>query len=308
MLALLCGGQGLVSPHMFDVTTDAPAAAPVFASASHLLGQDPRQLVRNMAAEALSSNRRNQILSVTAALATYAAIADMLPENFIVTGYSVGEMAAWSIAGIWSVEQALNLTCRRACIMDEAGLTPGRLVYVRGLTRSAVEMLAARNGAEIAIINPGDLFVLGMAEDNVPGFCQAAAAAGAVKAEPLAVHVAAHTSLLQSGVLPFMARLRESAPAMPQEGRILLAGGNGSRVFRVDSAIKGLAAQIATPIDWAGTIEALAEYGVDTVLDLGPGAALAPMVNAARSTFNAHAAADFRSLEGLRSWLSKQSN
>ncbi|MCB8881429.1 malonate decarboxylase subunit epsilon [Acidisoma cellulosilytica] len=304
MLALLCGGQGLVSPQMFDLVAEAPAAAPIFACADRLLGQDPRRLVHDTAGDALSSNRQNQLLSVTAVLATYAAIADLLPPRFLVTGYSVGEMAAWSIAGIWSADLALKMTDQRARIMDEAGAEPGRLVYTRGLGRSAVEKLAAQNGAEIAIMNPGDLFVLGTTEANARRFCEAARQAGALKAEPLAVHVAAHTSLLRSGVAPFATVLRDSAPAAPKDDSILLAGGNGARIFRPDLAIKGLAAQIATPIDWVSTLEALAEHGVDTVLDLGPGAALAPMVSSAQPGITAYAAAGFRSLDGLRTWLS----
>lgn len=303
MLALLCGGQGLISPQMFDLVAEAPAAATVFATASRLLGKDPRQLVRDRTVETLSSNRQNQILSVTASLATYAAIADLLPVRFLVTGYSVGEMAAWSVAGVWPADIALSMTDQRACIMDKAGAEPGRLAYTRGLARRAIETLVTQTGAEIAIINPGDLFVLGMPDARISRFCQAARQAGAAKVEPLAVHVAAHTSWLSSGVAPFATVLQDSALGAPKDDHVLLSGGNGTRIFRPERSIKDLAAQIATPIDWVSTLDALAEYGVDVVLDLGPGAALAPMVSSAQPTIAAYAATGFRSLEGLRHWL-----
>ncbi len=98
MLALLCGGQGTLSGKIFDLVADQPAAKPVFTAASFYLRQDPRTLVRERSAEELSANHVSQILAVTSALAIHACVADLLDEPTAVTGYSVGEMAAWSIA------------------------------------------------------------------------------------------------------------------------------------------------------------------------------------------------------------------
>ena len=81
MLALLCGGQGRLSPEMFDLVSDCAQAGAIFDAAGTLLGHDPRALVRadnDMSEE----NRTNQILSVTAALAVHACIADILPDQF----------------------------------------------------------------------------------------------------------------------------------------------------------------------------------------------------------------------------------
>lgn len=210
MLALLCGGQGLVAAEMFALAAEDPRAQPIFADAAALLGADPRALVRGQAGDRIARNRTSQLLSVTAALALFAALEPELAGGFLVTGYSVGEMAAWSIAGVWSPAEALRLTALRAEAMDGASATPGRLAYVRGLGQARVARLAAAHGCAIAIINPGDLFVVGGPDEVMQNFCAQARAEGALRAETLAVHTAAHTQHLGAAVPVFEAALRAS--------------------------------------------------------------------------------------------------
>ncbi|MDE2238431.1 MAG: acyltransferase domain-containing protein, partial [Rhodospirillales bacterium] len=256
MLALLCGGQGLVSAGMFTLTADAAEAQPVFESATALLGADPRALV-NKPAEEITKNQTSQILSVTASLAHFAVLAPALPPRVLVTGYSVGEMAAWSLAGIWTAAEALRLTALRAQAMDEASRVPGRLCYVRGLGQTKLAQLTAAHGCEIAILSPDNLVTVGGPESMIEAFCGAALAEEAVRAEMLAVRVAAHTSQLAPAVPFFEAALRQSHWQTIEPGRQLLAGSNGERIFNAEAGFGQLAAQIAEPIDWVGTLDSL---------------------------------------------------
>lgn len=303
MLALLCGGQGRISAEMFDLVAARPEAEEVFAAAARLLGSDPRLLVKEVDAETLRINRSNQILSVTAALATHACIADALPRRFAVTGYSVGEMAAWSIAGLWPSQLALQLTAQRAQAMDDADGGLGQLGYIRGLERPAVERLAATSDCAIAIINPGNLFVIGGTHDDVSRACTVAEAAGAIRAALLDVRIASHTGRLAAAVPIFHSALSAVSVGRPRSGIILLAGGDGGRIFAGAGAIAGLAAQIAAPIDWAAALQALTELGVDHILDLGPGHALADMVRGSFPEIRAYAADGFHSIDGIKGWL-----
>ena len=120
MLALVCSGQGTLSPTIFDLVADQPAAEPIFVAARAHLGDDPRQLVRTRDAEELAANHASQILTVTAALAIYACLEDVLPKQIAVAGYSVGEMAAWSLAGVWTAEEALRLAGRAGVLPTTA--------------------------------------------------------------------------------------------------------------------------------------------------------------------------------------------
>jgi [acyl-carrier-protein] S-malonyltransferase len=303
MLALLCGGQGTLSDTIFDLVAGQPAAEPVFAAATSCLGCDPRKLVRAQSVDELSTNHLSQILTVTSTLAIHACIADLLTEQTAVTGYSVGEMAAWSIAGIWSAEEALRLTDIRARLMDSAAGPGGRLGYVRGLDQPTLERLLEAHHCEIAINNPGLLFVVGGAEQDVAALCQAAIDQGAARAGLLAVKVASHTSRLEHACAPLLQALDASARSAVDERRILLAGGDGERIFSASQATMRLARQVACPIDWSATLEALCELGVSRALDLGPGHALAEMMQAFLPSIRCYAADGFHSVSGLRNWI-----
>jgi [acyl-carrier-protein] S-malonyltransferase len=300
MLALLCGGQGRLSTDMFDLTADRGEAQPVFDVAAKLLGRDPRSLVREADDELLLQNRTSQLLAVTAALAAHACIAESLPARIATVGYSVGEMAAWSIAGIWTAETALHLTDSRARAMDAASPGNGRLGYVRGLDRPALESLAQRHQCSIAIVNPDRLFVIGGALPDVMSLCTASLAAGAARAD---LRIAAHTSHLQEAVTPFQRALELATAPGPGRDRILFAGGDGARVFAAADAVPKLAQQIATQIDWASTLEALSEAGIERILDLGPGHALADMVRPAYPAIRSYALDGFQTIEGARGWI-----
>lgn len=302
MLALLCGGQGTLSDKTFDLVADQPAAEPIFVAASAYLGEDPRNFVRTRDADELSANHASQILTVTSALAIYACVADILVEQTAVTGYSVGEMAAWSIAGIWTADEALRLTDIRARLMESVAGPDGRLGYVRGLDRAALEPALGRHRCEIAIENPNLLFVIGGTERDVVDLCDEAARDGA-RAGLLAVKIASHTTRLAHACKPLQQALDASRHSAIASQRLLLAGGDGERIFSVADATAKLASQVAHPIDWSATLEALPELGVTRALDLGPSHALAEMMQVSQPSMRCYAADGFRTVDGLRNWI-----
>jgi [acyl-carrier-protein] S-malonyltransferase len=304
--AWLCSGQGRQTRTMFQLFDGAEAARPVLAAASALLGGDVQRLVDAAPEDALDGNRTGQLLCVTRALAASACLASaQAPERLLVAGYSVGEMAAWGVAGLWSAEETLRLTARRAEHMDAVD-TGGGLGFVRGLDRAAVERLVARFSCALAIVNPQRLFIVGGARDDVARCCAAALEAGAVRAQPIAVHVASHTPRLAAAVAPFardLEALGQLDTRRPFPGTTLLGAADASLVASAASGASGLAAQLATPVDWAATLEALVERGADRLLELGPGDALATMTRGAYPALDVRALDDFRSLAGARSWL-----
>src|SRR5258708_1867663 len=100
-LAILCSGQGPQHRNMLALTGDAPEAASLFAHAGTLLGgPDPRALVQTDPDEAIHQNRVGQILCTLQALAATATLRKVWPARLIIAGYSVGEGAAWSVAGL----------------------------------------------------------------------------------------------------------------------------------------------------------------------------------------------------------------
>jgi [acyl-carrier-protein] S-malonyltransferase len=300
-LALLCSGQGRQARGMFALFDGADAAQPVFDAAASVLGADPRALVAEADEATLHNNRISQILCVTRALAAAACLE--LDSPLLIAGYSVGEMAAWGVAGLWSAEETIRLTAIRAELMDQADSGGGGLGFIRGLDRKAVEPLVAEYRCAIAIANPDRLFVIGGVRADVAACCAQALVVGAASARPLAVNVASHTPRLSSAVEPFEAVLSRSVPARIIKGRTLLGASDGAVVYSLARGAPGLARQLAHTVDWAGTLAALVERGADRIFELGPGGALSDMMRGAYPTLPVRALDDFQTLAGARAWL-----
>src|SRR3984885_3802382 len=100
MIAILCSGQGRQHAGMFRLTCDAPEASALFAHATTLFGRDPRSWVRFAEEDALHQDRTAQLLCTLQTLSAAAVLADLLPQRRCVAGYSVGEVAAWRMAGL----------------------------------------------------------------------------------------------------------------------------------------------------------------------------------------------------------------
>ena len=302
--AVLCSGQGRQNPGMFDLIADAPEAAAVFALATALLdGRDPRQLVKDGNESDLHTNKVGQILCCTQAMAAWAAISETVPRPIIVAGYSVGELAAWGIAGLLEADTVLRLAAQRAAAMDAATDTPSRLAAISGLARRDLDTICHRHGSHVAIVNARDRFVVGGPREALAAVIDDALAHGAERASLLDVAVASHTPLLREasrafGDLLAGTPMREMAPEVR-----LLSGIDGAPVFDVEHGQQKLALQICQTIDWQACMEACHAQDVTTVLELGPGNALARMMRETAPEAPAHALASFRSLDGLKRWL-----
>jgi [acyl-carrier-protein] S-malonyltransferase len=305
MLAVLCSGQGHHHPDMFALTADAPEAADVFAAATQALdGRDPRSLVRNGDDAVMHANGIGQILCCTQALAAFAALQPHVGPKLVLAGYSVGELASWGCAGVFSAQVAINLAKTRAAVMDRASGPSDGLGFVRGLNRKAVERLCQRHDAAIAIINPANVFVVGGATENVQALCDAAMASGATRAALLKVAVASHTPRLAAAARTF----RKALDDVPHASRLMpglrvFSGIDGAAVPSLPEGLDKLAAQICQTIDWAACLDSCLEVGVNTFLELGPGNALATMASGAFPSVKARALDDFRSLAGVKAWL-----
>ena len=300
-LALLCSGQGHQNRGMFDLYADQPSAAPILAEASALLGGDARTLLQTIDNGALHANRTSQILCVARGLAAAACLPPV--DRTVVAGYSVGEMTAWGVAGVWSPEQTLRLTAVRAEAMDAAGGTGDGLGYVRGLSPDHMEILVARFECAIAIVNPARVFVFGGPHREIERCCEAALKAGAAAARPINVNIASHTPRLAAAAAPFRAALDASVSRPPHSGCTLIGAADASIISDVGRSVSGLAAQIDTKIDWSATLETLIERGVNRILELGPGTALADMARAAYPMLDARGVDDFRAVAGIATWI-----
>ena len=302
-LGLLCSGQGLQSALMFALTADERPATSIFDEAAEILGCDPRRLVAESDASKLYDNLTGQVLCVVQSLAARACLEEALPERMVIAGYSVGEMAAWSIAGAWTSREALSLVRARAHLMDQASNPGDCLCAVRGLDRVLIENLCEKHGCEIAIINPDRLFIIGGASPGIDRLCIDALAAGATRSSRLTVNVASHTSRMEGAIAPFQLAIDSARPSRLTRGRTLLSGADGTPIVDPAADSRTLARQLGSRLDWAACLEAMVEARVDRILELGPGQALAKMSRDLSLFEEVRALDDFRSMEGVRNWI-----
>lgn len=305
-IALLCSGQGGQHAGMFDLTGATPAADALFVLARPHFGADPRQWVRTADRDALHENRAAQLLCTLQALAAMRVLDDLLPRRRCVAGYSVGEIAAWSVAGLIEPATALELAAARADAMDAASSGDEGMLFVRGLERSAIEALCVGRGAALAIANPGDAYVLAGKLDALDAIARAAQRLGASRIVPVAVRVASHTRFLSAAVPVFQADLANARIARgPNPGTRLFCGIDGTAVLDPGAGLDKLARQIAEPVEWAACLAGCVEAGARAFLELGPCNALANIAAAAYPALPARSLADFRSWDGVRSWLER---
>ena len=290
---------------MFDLVANCPEAEPVFAAAAEVLGQDPRQFVREAAPADLFSDRSGQILCCTQALAVRVALGAAWPARAVIAGYSIGELAAWGCAGAVDGPNTLRLAQRRAAAMDAAAPKDSGLAVIVGLLRPTLEPILARHAAFFAIVNEDDNFTVGGARAALLAVCQEAGARGAKRAFVLPVAVPSHTPLLREATEQFRAVLNEASPRLPGAGYRLLSGIDGGTVGDIETGIDKLARQISNTIDWSACLESCRSAGAVAALELGPGATLSHMASALLPDGRARSVEEFRSLTGLRTWLQR---
>lgn len=307
--AILCSGQGYQGADMFDLLADAPEAGPVFKRARLALdGEDPRELVHRATDNALHSDKVGQILCCTQAMAVWAVLGAKVPRPLVVAGYSVGELAAWGVAGLLDYQGVLDLVVQRTAAMDAATTQPSGLVAIRGLTRDTLDAISRTHGAYIAIVNAADQMLVGGTRKALQAVVHDAQVAGAEHTAMLPVAVAAHTPLLAGASDRFRQALTKAhLPAeVPADVR-LLSGIDGAAVFDVRAGADKLARQIQQSVDWAACMQSCRAAGVSKVVELGPGNALARLMREFMPDGDVHSLSEFHSLSGFEHWVQSSS-
>ena len=301
-LAVLCPGQGAQHPALFDQVRAHAESARVIDDAAQALGEDPRAWLRQ--GDTIFHNAVAQPLICVLQLAQWALLRSHLPAPAAIAGYSVGELACYGISGALGTGELVRLARARAIAMDAAAAeNPGRLIGIRGLSRTALHRLCEATQAFIAIVTADDAFVVGgsaAALDHVRERCEGAGA----KLTDLRVGIASHTPLLAAATDAFRITLEAStfrAPATP-----VIAGDDAGLVTTRDRATATLSAQISHTVEWAQCLDALHERGCRVFVELGPGRALSRMLRERFDDVDARSVDEFQDFEGLTRWAKRK--
>lgn len=222
-----------------------------------------------------------------------------------VAGLSLGEYSALACAGVFDGAQAVELAAFRGAAMERAAA--GRdtaMVSVLGLDRADVERCVAAAGeqaapavVEVSNYNcPGQTVIAGDAS-AVACAVELLRAAGARRCVPLKVSGPFHTSLLA----PAGDELRERLAGM-ELGTMripVLFNCLGREMGPRDTVPELLERQVQAAVRMQETIERLAQLGVDTVVEIGPGRVLSGLVRRVAPQMRAIAVETCEDVEGL---------
>ncbi|MFG6432664.1 acyltransferase domain-containing protein [Roseateles sp. LYH14W] len=241
-----------------------------------------------------------QTLLTGLSLAAWQQLAPHVGVPAAVAGYSVGELPAFSAAGVFEAETAAALATARAAAMDRcAKHAPGGLLAVSGLGGQRLERLMADTGLAIAIRSGVDSSILGGPHASLDQAERIATLAGA-QCTRLRVNVASHTPWMREAAQDFSHTL---ATVHFDPPRALLFGSAGDRIRDAASARVGLSAQIDHTVRWDAVMDHVAARQVACVLEVGPGQALAHMWNQRFQAIPARACDDFRSAAAVATWV-----
>lgn len=274
MFALLAPGQGAQSPGMLTPWLELDGARDRVAGWSERTGLDLIRLGTTADAEEIQDTAITQplIVALTLLAAEELERRVALPDDTVVAGHSVGELAAAAIAGVLSADDAVALAAVRgaemaaACAQEPTGMA----AVMGGDPEEVVAWLAGfdltpanRNGAgQIVAAGPLDALDKIASADERP----------ANKVIKLKVAGAFHTQFMA----PATAALAERAATIPvtDPRRPLLSNADGTVVASGEEMLRRLVAQVTLPVRWDSCMATLAERGVAALTELPPAGTL----------------------------------
>ena len=274
-IAFVFAGQGSQYSGMGQSLCEAsPAAKAVFDAADKLRPGTSEQCFTGTAEElSITKNTQPCLYCVDLAAAKALEEAGVTPDY--VAGFSLGEIAALSFAGVFSEEQGFDFVCKRAEAMQKAGEeNPGAMAAVLKLKNEQVEELCA-GFEKVWPVNyncPGQLVCAGE-KSQIEAFCGKVAEAGG-KAVPLAVSGGFHSPFMESA----SQTLRGVLEPMELSGARVPVYANYTAQPYDGSAKELLTQQVKKPVRWQETVERLVELGVDTFIECGPGKTLCGLI------------------------------
>ena len=304
-LAFLYAGQGSQHPGM---GADLYEAHPAFRAVLDAAGVD-FDLKTTMFTDpdgVLNLTEYTQPCMVAFAAGMTALLAERGIVPDYAAGLSLGEYSALQCAGVFTAPQAISLAAFRGKAMAAAAAgRPCGMTAVLGLDREklqeACRQAAGAGVVEIANYNcPGQL-VIGGEQAAVDQAAALAKELGAKRCLPLKVSGPFHTSLLAPAGDALREKFREiafGAMRIP-----VLFNCLGREMGPEDTIPALLEKQVQTSVYMEDTIRRLAELGVDTIVEIGPGKALSGFVKKTAPAIKTYAVETCADLDALSAAL-----
>jgi [acyl-carrier-protein] S-malonyltransferase len=217
-------------------------------------------------------------------------------KDTVVAGHSVGEIAAYAIAGVISADDAVKLAATRGSEMAKAcALEPTGMSAVLGgdeaevLARlEALDLVPANRNAAGQIVAAGALSALDKLAEDPPA---------KARVRQLATAGAFHTHYMASATDGYATAVEKVTTAEPSTK--LLSNADGQPVASAADAITKLVAQLTRPVRWDLCTETMRQDNVTAIVEFPPAGTLAGIAKRELRGVPTHAVKSPADLDGL---------
>ncbi|UNU72716.1 ACP S-malonyltransferase [Moraxella nasovis] len=292
-IAVLFPGQGSQAVGMMnELAEQFDVVRQTFDEASEALGFDLWEVTQDESR--LHKTEFTQPALLAASIAIWRIISPKLAEKGLeplyLAGHSLGEYSALAASGVLSLGDAVVLVHERGKLMSQAVIgMDTQMAAVLGLEDEQVASLceeASHNTGSVDPANfnsPGQVVVAGT-QLGVSAVITAAQALGK-KAVPLKVSVPSHCQLMDSAseaLADLLAKTKFTIPAIP-----VIQNRHAKIHTSLDDIKTALAEQLSKPVQWAKTMDKLANAEIDLVIECGPGNVLSNLAKRQASSIAA---------------------
>ncbi|MFN8412969.1 MAG: ACP S-malonyltransferase [Anaerolineales bacterium] len=283
--AFVFPGQGSQAVGMGkDLAAQYPIAKQIFDEADSILGFSLSTLMWNGPEADLNDTLNTQPALYVHSLAAFRTFSHLYPDFMpaTVAGHSLGELSALAAAGAFSFEDGLRLVRKRGELMKRAGeLAPGGMAAILGVDIPTLDQVCADASAENELVQvandncPGQVVISG-SKPAVERAMAGAKSAGAKRALPLAVSIAAHSPLMASIQSEWDAAVDATHFAdlkIPVVGNVY-----ASVITTADAARTDIKAQMQSRVRWTESSKLMSSQGITTFVEAGTGAVLGGLI------------------------------
>jgi [acyl-carrier-protein] S-malonyltransferase len=284
---------------MLAAWLELPGAAERLAAWSQISGLDLVRLGTKATAEEITDTAVTQPLVVAATLLAHEELTRrglLNGKDTVVAGHSVGEIAAYAIAGVISADDAVKLAATRGSEMAKAcALEPTGMSAVLGgdeaevLARlEALDLVPANRNAAGQIVAAGALSALDKLAEDPPA---------KARVRQLATAGAFHTHYMASATDGY-ASAADGVTASEPTAK-LLSNADGQAVASAADAMAKLVAQLTRPVRWDLCTETMRQENVTAIVEFPPAGTLAGIAKRELRGVPTHAVKSPADLDGL---------
>lgn len=258
-----------------------PTVRAVYEEASSILGYDVAQLCFEGPVERLNLTEHTQPALLVSSAAALKALEPAGLTPVAVAGHSLGEYSAVFAAGGVSFRDAVALVQKRGRYMAEA-VPPGTglVAALLGLSAEVVRVVC-QEAASVGVVaaanfnSPGQVVIAGE-KAAVERAIEIAKSKGCKKAIPLPVSVPVHTPLMQGAADRLAA---EFGGITWRDLTVPLVNNAEAVALRRSEDIRAsLVRQLPSSVRWEESVHMMAQLGVTTFVEIGPGTVLTGLV------------------------------